>query len=178
MYLISIYFDDETNKKIQRQINAVAEKTGNRYMLDAKVPPHITISAFEARNEEEVIHVVQEKFAQLKSGGLTWCSVGAFFPYVIYLTPVLNEYLYDLSCEIDQCISNIEGAAVNRFYRPLQWFPHTTIGKKLEKEEMLKAFQVLQNSFVPFEGKAVRIGLAKPNPHRDLIDIFCKDEYA
>lgn len=174
MYLISIYFDDETNNRIRRFIATVAEKTGNTYMLDAHVPPHITISAFEARDEEAVIKAVRAKFAELKTDSLTWCSVGAFFPYVLYLTPVLNEYLYNLSCEIYDCISKIDGVSVNRFYRPLHWFPHTTIGKKLEKEEMLTAFQVLQNSFTPFEGRAVRIGLAKPNPHRDLLETELK----
>lgn len=47
MYLISIYFDDKTNNRIQQAINQVAKKSGNTFMLDAEVPPHITVSAFE-----------------------------------------------------------------------------------------------------------------------------------
>ena len=52
MYLVSVYFDDETNKRIQRYINAVAEKTRNTFMTDGNVPPHITVSAFETRDEK------------------------------------------------------------------------------------------------------------------------------
>ena len=39
MYLVSIYFDENTNKKLQQYINKVAEQTGNTFMLDEKVPP-------------------------------------------------------------------------------------------------------------------------------------------
>ena len=34
------------------------------------------------------------------------------------------------------------------------------------EEEMRKAFDVLQKTFVPFEGEIVRIELAKKNPYR------------
>ena len=55
MYLISIYFDPKTNKKIQQYINKVARQTGNTFMLDGNVPPHITISAFETIDEQAAI---------------------------------------------------------------------------------------------------------------------------
>ena len=89
MYLISIYFDEKTNKNLQRLINRVAEKTGNAFMLDNQVPPHITIAAMETRDEKKAIVAVE-------------------------------------------------------------------------------AFAILQNQFVSFEGTVVSIGIAKPNPHRDI----------
>ena len=58
MYLISIYFDEKTNRRIQQYIDKVAEKTGNAFMLDGQVPPHITISAFETQNEVAVIETL------------------------------------------------------------------------------------------------------------------------
>ena len=75
MYLVSIYFDEKTNKHIQRYINKVAENTGNTFMLDGNVPPHITVSAFETQNETEVIQTLCEVVKQLRSGQLTWASV-------------------------------------------------------------------------------------------------------
>ncbi len=75
MYLISIYFDDTTNKKIQRYIDIVAERTGNRFMTDGKVPPHMTISAFETRDEKKVQELLRGKFADLPQGEITWCSI-------------------------------------------------------------------------------------------------------
>ena len=136
MYLISIYFDEETNKRIQRYIDVVAEKTGNTFMTAGHVPPHITVSAFEIREEKNVKEILKERFSTLPKGKLTWCSVGTFFPYVIYLAPVLNEYANEISKEIYECLSSVGEVEISKFYRPFQWMPHTTIGKKLSKEEM------------------------------------------
>lgn len=138
-------------------------------------PPHITVSAFEAREEENVKEILKERFSTLSKGKLTWCSVGTFFPYVIYLAPVLNEYAHNISKEIYECLSGADGVEISKFYRPFQWMPHTTIGKKLSKEEMKTAFEILQENFSVFEGTVTHIGLAKPNPHRDLMCVELKD---
>lgn len=168
MYLISIYFDEETNKTIQRYINQMAEKTGNTFMTDGKVPPHITISALETKHEEHVIKVLEKAINRMKIESLQWVSVGQFFPYVIYLTPVLNEYLHSMSQEIYQSLKEIEETEISPYYRPFQWLPHTTIGKKLSPEEMQIAFETLQKNFTIFSGKVTKIGLAKTNPYRDV----------
>ena len=169
MYLVSIYFDEKTNEKIQKLINQVAAKTGNTFMLDGNVPPHITVSAFEALEKEQVIEVLSHVIAKLKKDTLQWVSVGQFFPYVLYITPVLNKYLHDMSVQICNALSQIDGVKISPYYQPFQWLPHSTIGKTLTKEEMRIAFEVMQNSFGIFEGEVVRIGLAKPNPHRDIM---------
>lgn len=137
-------------------------------MLDRNVPPHITVSAFETKNEKEVIQMLEKVVKKLHSGQLTWASVGQLFPYVIYTAPVLNEYLYEMSVEIYDALSQVEGIKISEYYQPFQWLPHTTIGKTLSKEEMQVAFQVMQSSFGMFSGEVVKIGLAKPNPHRDI----------
>ena len=169
MYLVSIYFDDKTNKVIQNYINKVADKTGNTFMTDGKVPPHITISAFETKQEQKVIEALKEAMVEMTSGQLEWASVGTFFPYVIYLAPVLNEYLYALSQNLYDCLKGIEDTITSPYYRPFQWLPHTTIGKQLCKEEMRTAFEVLQNDFAMFSGTATRIGLAKTSPYMEII---------
>ena len=168
MYLISIYFDVKTNRKIQQYIDKVAEKTGNTFMLDGNVPPHITISAFETLNEKCAIEALEYAIEKLRKGKVEWVSVGQFFPYVIFLEPVLNQYLYDICVCVNQELSNVASIKISPYYQPFQWLPHTTIAKKLSKEEMRIAFEVLQESFGMFEGEVVKIGLAKPNPHRDI----------
>ena len=133
MYLISIYFDEKTNRRIQQYINKVAECTGNTFMLDGSVPPHITISAFETQNEKAVIEALERAVARLRQGTLEWVSVGEFFPYVIFLIPVLNEYLHEMSVIVNDELSNTNGIKISPYYRPFQWLPHTTIAKKLSK---------------------------------------------
>lgn len=55
MYLITAYFDNRTNKKIQTLINHIAAATGNSFMTANHVPPHMTLSSVEARNAEVLI---------------------------------------------------------------------------------------------------------------------------
>lgn len=169
MYLISIYFDDVTNKKIQGYMEQVAKHTGNFFMLDEKVPPHLTVSAFDTRDIAGVIPRVEKLFEQLFQGDIKWVSLGQFLPYVLFLSPVLDEYLHGLASECHQLLSCIEDVKENLYYQPFQWLPHTTIGKTLSKQQMKEAFEVMQNSFGPFAGKVTEIGLAKTNPHEDII---------
>lgn len=169
MYLISVYFDEKTNRRIQGYIDQAAEKSGNRFMIDGKVPPHITISAFETIYEEEAVRILKEKAEEFEQGEITWCSVGTFLPYVIYIAPVLNEYLQNMMENVFASISKIDNIRISPFYRPLQWMPHTTIGKKLSEEEMMTAFRVLQGQFGVFSGQVAKIGLARTNPYEDLI---------
>ena len=88
MYLISVYFDDNTNVKINQLIKKVAEKTGNAFMIDGNVPPHITISAFETKKEKEVIEKLQKCVKRFECKDIQWVSVGTFMPHVLYITPV------------------------------------------------------------------------------------------
>ena len=67
------------------------------YMLDNNVPPHITLSAFDTKNEMAVVELTKRLADRWKQDTLQWVSVGAFFPYVMFIAPVLNEYLYGLS---------------------------------------------------------------------------------
>ncbi len=168
MYLVSIYFDESTDKRIRQYIKQVAKKSGNYAMIDGDVPPHITISAFETKHEDEVIQILDQKIQSFNKGMLQWVSIGVFLPQVIYLAPVLNEYLHELSVAVYESIFELDGIIVRKCYQPLQWMPHTTIGKQLSKEEMANAFVTLQNNFHVFKGEVTKIGLAKTNPYRDI----------
>jgi len=168
MYLVSIYFDEKTNEQIKRLIQKTAGECGNTFMLDGNVPPHITISAFETKKEKEVIERLKACALQLSQGKLQWVSVGTFLPHVLYITPVLNEYLHNMAVDVLESVNGMEDTIIRKCYQPFQWLPHTTIGKTLTKEQLQTAFAVLQEQFVVFEGTAMQIGLAKTNPYTEL----------
>lgn len=169
MYLISIYLDKKSNDTISRYIAKVAETTGNTFMTDNNVPPHITVAAFEARNDDVAVKVFEWVADELKQGIIQYVSVGVFLPYVIYIAPVLNEYLYDICCSINDKIEICDDIILNKYYKPFSYMPHTTIAKKLDSEQMRVAFEIMQKNFMPFEATVERLGLAKPNPHRDMV---------
>lgn len=175
MYLISVYFDKTTEKRIQSYISDVAYTCGNLFMIENEVPPHMTISAFETLHEEEIVEVLGYAFLNIARDKIEWVTVGTF-PTVIFIQPVLNEYLHNISSVIYESIANIPDTKVSKYYKPFSWLPHATIAKQLSVDEMRKAFDVLQNSFGIFEGEVVRIELAKKKPYRVIASWELKDE--
>lgn len=173
MYHISIYFDKKTEMRIRDYMRKIAEVTGNAYMLEAAVPPHITLSALECEKEEALVERLEafisgKAFPAMQAGTLQWVSVGTFLPGVIFLQPVLNEYLQGLAQQVYDCLKDIEGAKIRPCYKPFSWLPHSTVAKKLTPLQLRQAFEVLQQEFGVFDGKVARIGLAKMNPYREI----------
>lgn len=168
MYLVSIYFDEKTDKHIRKLMKQVAEKTGNTFMNDNDIPPHITVAAMETRDEEKAISAIEEGLSNIEQGEVRFVSVGAFLPQVAYIEPVMNEYLYGLAVTLNEVLKDLPDTKISACYQPFSWLPHTTVGKQLSEEELRSAFEILQKHFVPITGKVVKIGIAKPNPHRDL----------
>ena len=168
MYLISIYFDEKLDKEIHRMIQKVANVTGNQFMLENHVPPHITVAAVETKQEELLLARVEEMVKQIKVSEIQFVSVGTFSQQVIFAQPVLNKFLHELVDRFTQELGQLEETICSPYYQPFHWLPHCTIGKQLLKEQMQQAFEVMQKQFVPIKGKVVRIGVAKTNPHRDI----------
>ena len=167
MYLISAYFDEATTKKLQEYINRIYEATGNGFMVENHVPPHMTISALEARNVDVLVPGFTSLEGTLNSQEIQIVSLGQFLPYVFYGAPVLNDYLQQLSQKVFDTFKDIPGVTVSRYYQPGSWLPHITLGKKLSREQMSQALEAMQD-FTPIKGKIVRIGLSTVNPHRDI----------
>lgn len=167
-YLVSLYFDDGTNRQIMKHMKAVAEVSGNHYMLEHNVPPHITVSSFEAEDAEPIIEMLGNCMTGRMKVELQWIGTGAFQSSVLYLTPVLNEYLQELMQEVYNCINEVEGVVVSKYYRPFQWLPHTTIGKRMNEEELIKGFAAVQRRFRIIKGDVVYIGLATASPYKEI----------
>ena len=176
MYLVSLYFDEKTEHKIRTFIKQVAQKTGNTFMTDGNVPPHVTVCEFETKNETEACRLLEKCADTMKQTKIQFVSVGTFLPYVIYIAPVLDKELHNISLTTNMEIAQIGDATMSKIYQPFQWMPHTTIGKKLSQEEMRVAFEVLQNQFGPFEGTITKIGLAKTNPYKDIAVFELKED--
>ncbi|HCW53929.1 MAG TPA: hypothetical protein DG753_09370 [Clostridium sp.] len=174
MYLVSLYFDDNTSRKVQKLIDKTAYKSGNTFMIDGSVPPHITIASFQTEQETRVIELLDEKIKEIQSGVITFASIGVFKSSVIYLAPVLNEYLHNMCVNINEGISSIENTSISKFYLPFQWIPHATIGKKLNSEQLMLAFQELTKEFTIFNGEVTRIGLSKTNPYEEVAEWILK----
>lgn len=171
MYLVSVYFDEKSSRVISRYIEKIADKTGNTFMTDNHVPPHLTIASVETKDETGLMEKMNVLKERLRKGKIQLVSVGALFPYVLYITPVLNQYLEQMAEEVHKQLTELTDIKLSRYYQPMQWLPHLTVGKKLTKEQMREAFSLMQEHFVQMEVSVTEIGLAKTNPHKDIVRI-------
>jgi 2'-5' RNA ligase len=170
MYLVSAYFDSETNKILQGYINKIAAATGNDFMVRNNVPPHLTLSAIEARGVDVLLPAFDSLAGEIKQGEISIITVGQLMPQVIYVAPYLNDYLSNLEQRVFDCLAGIPETTVSNYYKPFSWLPHITLAKTLTREQMLDAVKVMQD-FKSIKAKIVKIGLAKVNPHEDVSEI-------
>ena len=169
MYLISIYFDDNSSKEINKYISKCASSSGNGFMINHNVPAHMTLLAFQSDYEENVIQLLKQNIEHIKSGDIYFIGIGAFLPHVLYISPLLNEYLFKTQQLLYNGFKDIDGMKLSDKYKPYSWIPHTTIAKTLSQEEMNNAFTTMQSLFHPFNAKITRIALSKTNPYQDII---------
>lgn len=168
MYLISIYFDKETEGRLNLTMQRVAKATGNYFMLDNQVPPHITVVSVETKCEDELLARIESIAKNLKQGKIKFVSAGTFSTKVVFVQPVLNEYLHQLSAILTKELEQMDETILSPYYQPFSWLPHCTIAKQLSKEEMQKALFELLAYFTPIDGYVTQIGVAKTNPHKDI----------
>ena len=167
MYLISAYFDENTTNVLNGYIEKVAQATGNDFMVAHNVPPHLTLSAIEARSVDVLVPAFEMLDGRISKGDISLITVGQLMPKILYVAPYLNEYLQNLEQQILDCFKAIPDTTISNYYRPFSWLPHITLAKTLNREQMVTAVQMMED-FKRLDASIVRLGLAKFNPHEDV----------
>ena len=167
MYLISAYFDENTTNVLNGYIEKVAQATGNDFMVANNVPPHLTLSAIEARSVDVLVPAFEMLDGKISKGAISLITVGQLMPKVLYVAPYLNEYLQNLEQQVFDCFKAIPDTTISNYYRPFSWLPHITLAKTLNREQMVMAVQMMED-FKRLDASIVRLGLAKVNPHEDV----------
>lgn len=162
MYLITLYFDDETNERIQKWMYQIYKKVGNDSMLN--IPAHLTLASFYC-DEKRAIEIFNN--IEVKEIDLECVSIGFFLPATMFIQPILSKELESLMNEVHKQIDE----STDR-YKPYHWIPHITLCKYLKNDSLGKCLEAIQNEFKPFKAKVEKIGLAKSNPYKD---IYTKD---
>ena len=137
-------------------------------MVANKVPPHITVADFNCADLSNVINSLEVCKDKIKRDFVYFASIGLFNPSVLFLAPVVNEFLVK-SCErVNILINETTMINNNRNYLPCQWVPHSTIAAKLSSEELETAFSVTHNNFKAFGGYVTKLALVQNEPRHDI----------
>ena len=155
----------------------IAAATGNNYMLDNSVPPHLSLGLFHAEEEKEGEMVkLFEQFAEgLKSESvgfsLNFNGPDNFADKVIFLSVLRNESLMKLNLDLHQLFLPHFEAGDNRNYLPENWVPHIALAVKLDHQQFEKGFEAAKNFPLPKTAKITSATLARCNPYNEVIKL-------
>ncbi|MBP3568198.1 MAG: 2'-5' RNA ligase family protein [Lachnospiraceae bacterium] len=167
-YAVTLEFDKETENKIQEMIDEVAKVTGCDYMKQSKIPPHVTVSALVSDNEAALLSEMEHVADAMKKGFIWFANIGVFNPFVIYLGPVMNEFLQSTCRTVNESLLKYADVGNRGRYLPNQWVPHAAIAVKLSPDALKEAFAIVQEKFSAFGATAEKIVLARAEPYEEL----------
>lgn len=170
-FLISIYFDEQTNKYISALMDRIASKTSNNAMRD--IPPHITVGMIHTADARDASQKLTTVVEQTKTFDIQLTAVGMFGSKVVYIEPVLAKELHEL-CEI---VNRTYADAIHMSsrYKPFAWMPHITIAKHLTKGQQLEVLKVLQDENILRNARVEKLGLATTKPFKDIVTFTLKN---
>ena len=153
-YAVSLHFTPDVNKIITSAVNAIAEVTGNSFIIENKIPPHVTIGAFHVAKEDEakLIQMVEEFAKSQKSGIIHFEEIGNFNGKVLFLKPEKDGFLSQMNEELHTILLPEFEKAENGYYLPEIWFPHTTLATRLNTSSQgTLPLKALTSPFLGFE---------------------------
>jgi len=167
-YAIVLYFDRDTEDYFNKIINDIAHSGVNNYIVDIKMPPHITVSFFHTNEINNIINLFDKNYLSFTTDTIIWASLGVFIPQVLYAAPVLSKYLLDVCDKTNQLIKPYAEGGVSELYLPYNWVPHTSLALKLNHNELKISFDIAIQQFTAITGKSNRLALAECNPYKEI----------
>lgn len=173
-YAVSLFPDDGGAERIRGICGGLSRATGNGFMVQNDVPPHLTLGIFHAADEE--LSQMEECFREfaLKARNcisnlcLDFCGVDSFLDKVIFLRLQKDEPLCFLNRILHESFLLHFESGDNRNYLPQNWCPHIALGVKLSHDQFEKGMEFLGSISTPDKCRIVSVGLARCNPYTPL----------
>ena len=169
-YAVSLHFSQKVNDIVISTLQAIADETGNRFMIENKIPPHITIGAFHAAREEEakLLQLVEEFAQGQKAGSVQFSKIGDFNGKVLFLQPEKNLFLSKINNALHSLLLPEFEKAENGYYLPDIWFPHTTLATRLNQSQFSAAEEIAKKISLPLEAPIEELAVYQCSPFLEL----------
>lgn len=167
-YAVVVHFDSDTTHRINKFIRAISRATGNSYMIDTNITPHITIGCFNAWETDRLIDIVKEIIDDIKTDTIEFDEIKAFEPRVLFLSPKRNAYLTEFNERVYEAFYGKFKPGENGYYIPEHWIPHCALACKMEESEIKRAKIEAESIELPMTAKVTGIALAECNPYKEI----------
>lgn len=169
-YAISLQFPQNVNQMISLAVKSIAVATGNTFIIEKNIPPHITLGAFHAlkNDESKLILMVEEFSKKQKASIIQFKEIENFKKKVLFLKPKKNAFLSQINSELHLLMLSEFEKAENGYYLPKVWLPHTTLATRLNKSQFEKALEIAEKIRLPLETCASEIVVYQCSPFKEL----------
>lgn len=170
-YAIMLGFDQTSDQMIRDWIGIIARQAGNDITLLSGLRPHLTLAEFDSDQIETVKMILSERTKTVLRPIPISLSSAGFFPHnpsVLYLAPIVDEYLLDLHRLLNQSLEPL-CTDFSPLYREENWVPHCTLALELDRSSFLEACQALFNVFQPIQAAARTISLVSCCPYCEQV---------
>ena len=162
-YAIELYFDKETEQKLNHLAQRIADENLSTKFMDWKTRPHLTLACFNDLDETTCIEQLSKFAKEHKKLPAYIGSVGMFSDTkTIFASPVMNNAMYQFQRELHKSLQDFDTTGWE-WYLPNRWMPHCTLAltKEDDSEVFFKASDLILREFKKMSGKFVAIGLVK-----------------
>ena len=170
-YAVLIYFDHASEVKIRRIQSEVSRVTGNNYLSDNNILPHITLSLFSKESYQDILEDLASYAAELRDISVSLSSIGVFNsnPAVVNLLPVVSDDLIrthkSLTAKLSRHISDF-----NPYYERANWVPHCAVAVNISPDELIGAIETTCRLFTPIICTFSTLSLVECNPYSKVAD--------
>lgn len=162
-YAIELYFDEETEKKLLRLAQRVADENLSTKFLEWKTRPHITLACFNNVDEVKCTELLKAFASDHNVMPAYIGSVGMFNDTkTIFVSPIMNKSMYQFHGELHAAFKDFDSAGWD-WYCPDRWVPHCTMAltKEDADEVFYKASDLILHESEKIAGEFTTIGLTK-----------------
>ena len=170
-YAVSLQFAHDINEIISSTVESIAEVTGSRFIIEKKIPPHVTLGAFHAakKDEPKLIQLVEEFSKTQKAGIVRFREIGNFNGKVLFLKPEKDGFLTQINAGLHSILLPEFEKAENGYYLPEIWFPHVTLATRLNKSQFENAYRIAEGIELPLETEINEIAVYQCSPFVELM---------
>ncbi len=142
-YSIFYLIKGEAKKYRDKLVKEVGPKFGERYVLESKLPAHITLKVpFETKRIKEVEKVLKEFIEKNKVSKIKIIGFGHFRKFVAFLNFKFSKTALTTQKKLIRKLGKIKGIEIRESDK--KWKPHATIAYGNKKETFNKIWSYLK----------------------------------
>lgn len=160
VYAVELYLD----KTCEREIIKLAELLPKANLTGGfpfwKRPPHVTLGMFTEIDETKAEEKLKKLVRPWKKAQANFSSAGAFPDGVLFISPVMNEFIYTVHVEVHESFHYPKQGHERYSYG--NWLPHLTLVEYKDNiETLMEAFKILLENFSTLSGEFDRVALVR-----------------